>query len=91
MYDETCNIKTNIYLSLLKGQSFPPNNPASNIRRRLNFGDDLKAKKSLMNWILTRTALLDLEPLLIEAHSIFEFLRGVYHTFVSKFWFIHPN
>lgn len=91
IYNKTCNIETNIYHDSLKNQPFLLSNPASEIGRKLNFGDNLKAKKSLMNRILTKTVLLDSKRSLIEAYSAPEFLRGVYHAFVGKSLFIRPN
>lgn len=90
-YDETCNIKTDIYHIFLKNRSFPLNDPPSNVGRRLNFGDNLKAKESSMNQILTKIVLLDSRRPLTEARSALKFLRNVYYAFVSKFLFIHPN
>ena len=59
--------------------------------KKLNFGNISKIKESLMNWILTKTILLNSEYLFIEIRSTFEFLRSIYNTFVNKFLFIHLN
>ena len=88
IYNETCNIEKNIYHSFLKGQMFLLYNLFEDINRQ-NSKDILKAKKSLLNQILTKTVLFNLESLFIEVCFAFELFKSVHNTFISKFLFIH--
>ena len=91
-YDKTCNIEKNIYHSSLKRQLFLFSDPVNHIiEGKLNFGDISKAKKSCINWVLTKIALMDFRQPLIEARLALKFLRGVYNLFVGNSMFIHPN
>lgn len=83
--------KKNIYYNILENQLFVLSDLINNIFKKLNFGDILRAKKSLINQIFSKIILLDSQYQFIVAYSIFEFLNSIFNAFINKSWFIYSN